>query len=262
MFHVRLCPARGGIPPACIGGYVGVYDGKEHAVSVDLKDGATAQFSIDGGATWKTDAPTIKNVGKTTVDYKVATPGASDIKGQVTLEVTPCPIMVAPATASKTYGDPDPDFTYKVTAGSLMEGDALSGITYKRDKGEDVLTGYKTYKVTASQEEGANANYDITFEAGDFTIKRRVVEVRWTVDRYVYNGQEQGPTAEITNLVPDDDVSLKLVDAVKVNADSYTAKVSRLVGEDRVLANYSMPSGIECRYTIAKADRSTLLRLR
>ena len=243
------------IPPACIGGYVGVYDGKEHAVSVDLKDGATAQFSIDGGATWKTDAPTIKNVGKTTVDYKVATPGASDIKGQVTLEVTPCPIMVAPATASKTYGDPDPDFTYKVTAGSLMEGDALSGITYKRDKGEDVLTGYKTYKVTASQEEGANANYDITFEAGDFTIKRRVVEVRWTVDRYVYNGQEQGPTAEITNLVPDDDVSLKLVDAVKVNADSYTAKVSRLVGEDRVLANYSMPSGIECRYTIAKADR-------
>lgn len=243
------------IPPACVGGYVGVYDGKEHAVNVDLKDGAAAQFSIDGGTTWNTDAPTIKNVGKTIVDYKVTTPGVSDIKGQVTLEVTPCPITVAPDTASKTYGDPDPDFTYKVTAGFLMEGDTLSGITYKRDKGEDVLTGYKTYKVTASQEEGANANYDITFETGDFTIKRRVVEVRWTVDRYVYNGQEQGPTAEITNLVPDDDVSLKLVDAVKVNAGSYTAKVGRLVGEDKVLANYSMPSGIECRYAIAKADR-------
>lgn len=154
------------IPPACIGGYVGVYDGNDHAVSVDLKEGATAQFSVDGGATWKTDAPSIKNVGKTTVDYKVTTPGASDIKGQVTLEVTPCPITVAPATASKTYGDPDPDFTYKVTAGSLMEGDTLSGITYKRDEGENVLTGYATYKVTASQEEGANANYDITFEAG------------------------------------------------------------------------------------------------
>lgn len=139
------------IPPACIGGYVGVYDGNEHAVSVDLKDGATAQFSIDGGKTWKTDAPTIKNVGKTTVDYKVTTPGASDITGQVTLEVTPCPITVAPDAASKTYGDPDPDFTYKVTAGSLMEGDTLSGITYKRDEGENVLAGYKTYKVTASQ---------------------------------------------------------------------------------------------------------------
>ena len=245
------------IPPAYIGGYVGVYDGNEHAVSVDLKDGATAQFSIDGGVTWKTDAPTIKNVGKTTVDYKVTIPGASDIKGQVTLEVTPLAITVAPAAASKTYGDPDPDFTYEVTAGSLMKGDTLSGITYKRDKGEDVLTGYKTYKVTASQEEGANANYDITFEAGEFTIKRRVVEVEWTVGWYVYNGQEQGPTAEITNLVNNDDVSLKVMDAAKVNAGSYTAKVSKLVGEDKVLANYSKPSGIECKYAIAKADRES-----
>lgn len=245
------------IPPACIGGYVGVYDGNEHAVSVDLKDGATAQFSIDGGVTWKTDAPTIKNVGKTTVDYKVTIPGASDIKGQVTLEVTPLAITVAPAAASKTYGDPDPDFTYEVTAGSLMEGDTLSDITYKRDEGESVLTGYKTYKVTASQEKGANANYNITFEVGEFTIKRRVVEVKWTVDQYVYNGQEQGPTAEITNLVNNDDVSLKVVDAAKVNAGSYTAKVSKLVGEDKVLANYSKPSGIERKYAIAKADRES-----
>ena len=245
------------IPPACIGGYVGVYDGKEHAVSVDLKDGATARFSIDGGNTWKTDAPTIKNVGKITVDYKVTTPGASDIKGQVTLEVTPLAITVAPAAASKTYGDPDPDFTYEVTAGSLMEGDTLSDITYKRDEGESVLTGYKTYKVTASQEEGANANYDITFEAGEFTIKRRVIEVTWSVDRYVYNGNEQGPTAEITNLVNNDDVSLELKDAVKVDAGSYTAKVSKLVGEHKALANYSKPSGIECKYAIAKADRES-----
>ena len=245
------------IPPACIGGYVGVYDGKEHAVSVDLKAGATAQFSIDGGITWKTDAPTIKNVGKTTVDYKVTTPGASDIKGQVTLEVTPCPITVAPAIASKTYGDPDPDFTYKVTAGSLMEGDTLSGITYKRDEGENVLTGYKTYKVTASQEKGANANYDITFEAGEFTITRRTIEVTWNVGQYVYNGQEQGPTAEITNLVNGDDVSLKVTDAAKVNAGTYTAKVTGLVGEDKVLSNYRKPSGIECTYAIAKAKRDS-----
>ena len=246
------------IPPACIGGYVGVYDGKEHAVSMDLKAGATAQFSIDGGTTWKPDAPTIKNVGKTTVDYKVTTPGASDIKGQVTLEVTPCPITVAPATASKTYGDPDPDFTYNVTAGSLMEGDTLSGITYKRDKGENVLTGYNTYKVTASQEEGANANYDITFEAGEFTITRRTIEVTWNVGQYVYNGQEQGPTAEITNLVNGDDVSLKVDDAVKVNAGTYTAKVTGLVGEKSVRANYYRPSGIECTYAIAKAKRDSV----
>ena len=245
------------IPPACIGGYVGVYDGKEHAVSVDLKAGATAQFSIDGGKTWKTDAPTIKNVGKTTVDYKVTTPGASDITGQVTLEVTPCPITVAPATASKTYGDPNPDFTYKVTAGSLMEGDTLSGITYKRDEGESVLTGYKTYKVAASQEEGANANYDITFEAGEFTITRRTIEVTWNVGQYVYNGQEQGPTAEITNLVNGDDVSLKVTNAAKVNAGTYTAKVTGLVGEDKVLSNYRKPSGIECTYAIAKAKRDS-----
>lgn len=245
------------IPPACIGGYVGVYDGKEHAVSMDLKDGVTAQFSIDGGATWKTDAPTIKNVGKTTVDYKVTTPGASDIEGQVTLEVTPCPITVAPAKASKTYGDPDPVFTYNVTAGSLMEGDALSGITYKRDEGENVLTGYKTYKVTASQEKGANANYDITFESGEFTITRRTIEVEWTVGQYVYNGQEQGPTAEITSLVPGDELSLKVDDAAKVNAGTYTAKASGLAGEDKVLANYRKPSGIECKYTIAKAKRDS-----
>lgn len=245
------------IPPACIGGYVGVYDGNEHAVSVDLKDGATAQFSIDGGATWKTDTPTIKNVGKTTVDYKVITPGASDIEGQVTLEVTPYPITVAPATASKIYGDPDPDFTYEVTAGSLMEGDTLSGITYKRDEGENVLTGYNTYKVTASQEKGANANYDITFEAGEFTITRRTIDVTWNVGQYVYNGQEQGPTAEITNLVPGDELSLEVTEAAKVDAGTYTAKVTGLVGEKSVQANYRKPSGIECTYAIAKAKRDS-----
>ncbi len=47
------------------------------------------------------------------------------------------------------------------------------------------------------------------------------------------------------------------MDAAKVNAGSYTAKVSKLVGEDKVLANYSKPSGIECKYTIAKADRES-----
>ena len=123
----------------------------------------------------------------------MTTPGASDIKGQVTLEVTPYPITVAPATASKTYGDPDPDFTYEVTAGSLMEGDTLSGITYKRDEGEKVLTGYKTYKVTASQEKGANANYDITFEAGEFTITRRTIEATWNVVNTFTTAKNRAP---------------------------------------------------------------------
>lgn len=243
------------IPPACIGGYVGEYDGEEHQVTTDLKDGESVRFSADGGKTWTNDAPAIKDVGKITVAFELTRADASKLKGSTTLEITPRDVTVAPAPASKTYGDQDPDFTYEVKAGSLVQGEKLAGITYTREAGENVLTGYKTYKVTASQAKDANLNYNVEFEPGEFTIRRRTVEVEWAVAHYVYNGKEQGPTAKITNLVNGDDVSLKLKDNAKTNAGSYTATVNGITGDSKVLANYCEPNANkQCRYSIAKAD--------
>ena len=60
------------------------------------------------------------------------------------------------------YGQNDPALTYKITSGTLETGDSLSG-SLSRLSGENV----GTYAISSSL---ANANYDITYVAADFTI--------------------------------------------------------------------------------------------
>jgi len=63
----------------------------------------------------------------------------------------------------KAYGDKDPLFTYTITSGELVEGDAFSG-TLSREPGEDA----GMYMIT--QGTLTNDNYDITFIGAEFEI--------------------------------------------------------------------------------------------
>ena len=66
----------------------------------------------------------------------------------------------------KNKGDDDPELTWKITNGALMEGDELTDIKIWREAGENV----GLYPIHVSQEEGANPYYDITFVDGVFRI--------------------------------------------------------------------------------------------
>lgn len=239
------------VPALGIKGYSGKYDGKDHSVDASaLPEGAVVEYKVaDGG--WTSVAPSIKDFGSVTVDYRVTIDGAA-ADGKVTLEVKPRAITVAAQDASKTYGEDDPKFTYDVTSGELVEGESLQGIEIERDDDDSVRDG--GYALRLTQPEGANSNYKITFKDGTFTISKRELTVTWdTTIEFTYDGEEHCPQAKLHNIVGDDDLSA-CVDGAKVKAGTYTAKITELTGDDA--GNYKLPAeGLTCEFSIKKAPQ-------
>lgn len=239
------------IPALAVKGYSGKYDGKEHSVDASaLPEGSVVEYkAADGG--WTSVAPSIKDAGSVTVDYRVTIDGSA-VEGQVTLEVTPLAITVSALDASKTYGDSDPALGWEVTKGKLVKDESLQGITVSREVGEAVRKD--GYAVTAAQSEGANPNYKITFKDGTFTIGKRELAVTWdTTTEFTYDGEKHCPQAKLHNVIEGDDVSA-YVDGAKVKAGTYTAKITELTGDDA--GNYKLPAeGLTCEFSIKKAPQ-------
>lgn len=239
------------IPALAVKGYSDKYDGKEHFVDAsELPEGAVVEYkTADGG--WTSVAPSIKDAGSVTVDYRVTIDGET-VEGQVTLKVTPLAITVSALDASKTYGDSDPALGSEVTEGKLVEGESLQDITVSREAGETVRKG--GYVVTASQTEDANPNYEITFKPGTFTIDKRELTVKWdATTEFTYDGEEHCPGADLDNILEGDDVSA-YVDGAAVKAGKYTATITELTGSDK--GNYKLPAtGLTCEFSIKKAPK-------
>lgn len=239
------------IPALAVKGYSGKYDGKEHSVDASaLPEGSVVEYkAADGG--WTSVAPSIKDAGSVTVDYRVTIDGTA-VEGQVTLEVTPLAITVSALDASKTYGDSDPALGWEVTKGKLVKDESLQGITVSREVGEAVRKD--GYAVTAVQSEGANPNYKITFRDGTFTIGKRELAVTWdTTTEFTYDGEEHCPQAKLHNVVGDDNISA-YVEGANVKAGTYTAKITELTGDDA--GNYKLPAeGLTCEFSIKKAPQ-------
>lgn len=239
------------VPALVVKGYSGKYDGKDHSVDVSaLPEGSVVEYkAADGG--WTSVAPSIKDAGSVTVDYRVTIDDAA-VDGKVTLEVKPRAITVAAQDASKTYGENDPKFTYDVTSGELVEGESLQGIEIEREDCDAVRDG--GYALHLTQPEGANSNYKVTFKDGTFTIGKRELSVTWdTTTEFTYDGEKHCPQAKLHNVIEGDDVSA-YVDGAKVKAGTYTAKITELTGDDA--GNYKLPAeGLTCEFSIKKAPQ-------
>lgn len=239
------------IPALAVKGYSGKYDDKDHSVDASaLPEGSVVEYkAADGG--WTSVAPSIKDSGSVTVDYRVTIDGTA-VDGKVTLEVKPRAITVAAQDASKTYGEDDPKFTYDVTSGELVEGESLQGIEIERDDDDSVRDG--GYALRLTQPEGANSNYKITFKDGTFTIGKRELAVTWdTTTEFTYDGEEHCPQAKLHNVVGDDNI-FAYVEGAKVKAGTYTAIITELTGDDA--GNYKLPAeGLTCEFSIKKAPQ-------
>lgn len=239
------------IPALAVKGYSGKYDGKDHSVDASaLPEGSVVEYkAADGG--WTSVAPSIKDAGSVTVDYRVTIDDAA-VDGKVTLEVKPRAITVAAQDASKAYGENDPKFTYDVTSGELVEGESLQGIEIGREDCDAVRDG--GYALHLTQPEGANFNYKITFKDGTFTIDKRELSVTWdTATEFTYDGEKHCPQAKLHNVIEGDDLSA-CVDGAKVKAGTYTAKITELTGDDA--GNYKLPAeGLTCEFSIKKAPQ-------
>ena len=237
------------IPAFGIKGYSDEYDGDYHTVdATSLPKGATAKYSTDG-ENWSSEAPKIKDVGTLTVSYEVTIDGVK-AEGKVTLEVKPRAITVTAQDASKTYGEADPVFTWDVTAGKLVAGEALQGLEIKREDNDNVRDG--GYALQLTQAKDANPNYNITFVDGVFTINQRLLTVTWGTSEFVYDGKEHCPEATLGNVIDDDDLGATVEGSQVEAGDSYQANLTALTG--KAAGNYVLPTeGLTCDFSIKNA---------
>lgn len=237
------------IPAFGIKGYSDEYDGDYHTVdATSLPKGATAKYSTDG-ENWSSEAPKIKDVGTLTVSYEVTIDGVK-AEGKVTLEVKPRAITVTAQDASKTYGEADPVFTWDVTAGKLVAGEALQGLEIKREDSDNVRDG--GYALRLTQVKGSNPNYSITFVDGVFTINQRLLTVTWGTSEFVYDGKEHCPEATLGNVIGKDDLGATVEGSQTEAGASYTATLTVLTG--KAAGNYVLPpEGLTCDFSIKNA---------
>ncbi|MDY3754078.1 MAG: MBG domain-containing protein, partial [Collinsella sp.] len=237
------------IPAFGIKGYSDEYDGDYHTVdATSLPKGATAKYSTDG-ENWSSEAPKIKDVGTLTVCYEVTIDGVK-AEGKVTLEVKPRAIKVTAQDASKTYGEADPVFTWDVTAGKLVAGEALQGLEIKREDSDNVRDG--GYALRLTQVKGSNPNYSITFVDGVFTINQRLLTVTWGTSEFVYDGKEHCPEATLGNVIGKDDLGATVEGSQVEAGASYTASLTALTG--KAAGNYALPTeGLTCDFSIKNA---------
>ncbi|MGN0074793.1 MAG: MBG domain-containing protein [Collinsella sp.] len=237
------------IPALAVKGYSGKYDGKDHSVDASaLPEGSVVEYkAADGG--WTSVAPSIKDSGSVTVDYRVTIDGAA-VDGKVTLEVKPRAITVTAQDASKTYGEADPAFTWDVTAGKLVAGEALQGLEIKREDNDNVRDG--GYALQLTQAKDANPNYNITFVDGVFTINQRLLTVAWGTTEFTYDGKEHCPEATLGNVIGKDDLGATVEGSQTEAGDSYQASLTALTG--KAAGNYALPTeGLTCDFSIKNA---------
>lgn len=185
--------------------YTGKYDGASHGEAATANvEGATIEYSTDGGNTWTTNVPTVTNVSdSTTVNVRATKTGYVSAKATYTLTVNPRTITLTGESAARTYTGKEIELT-GITPDGLLDGHNLSGVSYSA-KGTDART--EPYPGTFSNTEnivikdaaGKNVtnNYNVEYKPGALTINpigTVTVTIKGNHDSKVYNGTEQSIT--------------------------------------------------------------------
>ncbi len=146
------------------------YDGTEKipTVTVDsssLCDGDSCQVTGMKGAqkaagTYRAEAAALDNANYQLPDGKTAV-----------FTIQKAAVTIQADDAGKHIEKADPKLTYRITEGTLAEGDSLKGITVSREEGE-TAGAYKIMAGLAAGAESENPNYEITVsdKVGVFTI--------------------------------------------------------------------------------------------
>ncbi len=213
------------------------YDGKGHGIIVTTSlDGATITYGESEENCDLTESPKKVNASEDpyTIYYKVSAPGYREVTGSAEIAINRADVEITPsADQSKVYGETDPSYTF--TAKGLAEGEEASvlGVTLKREDGEDA----GDYAYAVERAETTNYNVTLAEESPKFTITPKPVTLSWSEAELTYNGKMQAVTAEVTNAVGQDRVSVTYEkDSNEESAvGSYTAKVAGLDNKNYTL---------------------------
>lgn len=150
------------------------------------------------------------------------------------LTVTPRPITVSADAQTKMYGEADAEFGYKVTNGSLVNGDAFSGVL-NREQGQNVGT-YAIEQGTLA----LSANYTLSYIGANLTITARPITVTADAKAKVYGDGEPGLTYQVTtgSVVQGDSFTGSLERAPGGNVGTYAIQQGTLALNSNYLLTY------------------------
>ena len=133
-------------------------------------------------------------------------------------------LTVTADAVSKTYGDKDPELTYK--ASGLVGNDKLTG-ALARDKGENA----GSYAITQGTL-AATGNYSLTFTGAKLTINRKALTVTADAVSKTYGDKDPELTYKASGLVGNDKLTGALARDKGENAGSYAITQGTLAATD------------------------------
>ena len=172
-------------------------------VSVTDQNGNDATALANTSAvSWLTTTSSTSNVGSYVIGGTEATVNAGyqlTYIGAVT--VTARPLAVTADDLSRVYGDANPNLTYSITSGNLVNGDALSGGLATSATTASNVGGYAIAQGTLG-----NSNYAISYTPGTLTVTARPLTITADDLSRVYGDANPNLTYSITsgNLVNGD----------------------------------------------------------
>ena len=219
-------------------GYEDTYDGAAHKISVTAPEGATVKYGATEGTYDLNAAPSYTNAGNYTTYYQVTKANYSAVAGSQTVSIASKALAVTADAKTKVYGEADPILTY--TSVGLVGTDAITG-ALTRTAGNNVGE-YDITQGTLS----AGTNYTINYTGAKLTVSQLEAALSWSNTGFTYNGQEQKPTATVSNLIGTDVCTVTVSGAT--DAGNHTSTASALSN-----ANYKLPEAKTQSFTINPA---------
>lgn len=157
-----------------------------------------------------------------------------------TYTITPRAITVTADDQSKEYGQDDPELTYTITSGSLVDGESLNG-WLTRNGGEDV----GTYSINVGYLDSWNPNYDITFVGGDLTITAKSITVTADDKSKGYGEGDPELTYSSAGLIGEDQLSGSLTRATGEAVGNYAITQGTLTGGSNYVITSFTPGNLD-----------------
>ena len=182
--------------------------------------------------------------GQSVGEYAISVTLGDNSNYDVTVEagmfsISKCLVTIKADNKTKVYDNDaatDPKLTATVTG--VVSGDTIN-YTLSRAEGQNV----GEYAITVTS--GNNPNYDVTVEAGTFSITAKEVALTWSDTEFPYDGKSHAPVATVSNLADGDTCEVTVDGAQTKIGDAYTANATALSNP-----NYKLPSDASTKFKI------------
>lgn len=165
-------------------------------------------------------------------------------------EITPAPLTVTAEAKSKTYGDADPELTYKVDG--LKPRDNITG-SLTREIGENV----GSYDITQGTLAASN-NYKLKFVPAKLTITKAALTVTPDAKSKTYGETDPELTYTVSGLKNSDKAETVLTGALSRASGENVGEYAITAGTLAASNNYTLTVADTAKLTINKASQDAL----